>query len=89
MVEDARGGLARAHLPSRETARPARIAVMPAYNEAPTIEGVLDDLYPRIDRLIVVDDGSRDATPEIVMPFRLDVQSKILRHDRLGVESLL
>lgn len=39
---------------------------MPAYNEAPTIEGVLDDLYPRIDRLIIVDDGSVDATPEIV-----------------------
>lgn len=39
---------------------------MPAYNEAPTIVGVLDDLYPRIDRLIIVDDGSRDATPEMV-----------------------
>ena len=46
--------------------RPARIAVMPAFNEAATIEAVLDDLYPRIDRLIVVDDGSVDATPEIV-----------------------
>lgn len=45
---------------------PARIAVMPAYNEEATIEGVLDDLYPRIDRVIIVDDGSRDATPEIV-----------------------
>jgi glycosyltransferase involved in cell wall biosynthesis len=53
-------------LPSTDAAPPARIAVMPAYNEAPTIEGVLDDLYPRIDRLIIVDDGSRDATPEIV-----------------------
>jgi len=39
---------------------------MPAYNEAATIEGVLDDLYPRIDRLIIVDDGSSDATPAIV-----------------------
>ncbi len=39
---------------------------MPAFNEAATIEAVLDDLYPRIDRLIVVDDGSVDATPEIV-----------------------
>ena len=38
---------------------------MPAYNEAATIEAVLDDLYPRIDRVIIVDDGSRDATPEI------------------------
>lgn len=39
---------------------------MPAYNEAATIEGVLDDLYPRIDRVIIVDDGSADATGEIV-----------------------
>ncbi len=39
---------------------------MPAYNEAPTIEAVLDDLYPRIDRLIIVDDGSTDATPDII-----------------------
>lgn len=39
---------------------------MPAYNEEATIEGVLDDLYPRIDRVIIVDDGSQDATPGIV-----------------------
>ena len=39
---------------------------MPAYNEAATIEAVLDDLYPRIDRLIIVDDGSVDDTPGIV-----------------------
>ncbi|MGH2632291.1 MAG: glycosyltransferase family 2 protein, partial [Tepidiformaceae bacterium] len=39
---------------------------MPAFNEAATIEAVLDDLYPRIDRLIIVDDGSADATPAIV-----------------------
>ena len=39
---------------------------MPAYDEAETIEGVLDDLYPRIDRLIVVNDGSNDETGPIV-----------------------
>lgn len=46
-------------------ARPARIAVMPAYNEAATIEAVLNDLYPRIDQLIIVDDGSTDGTPAV------------------------
>ncbi len=39
---------------------------MPAYDEAATIEGVLDDLYPRIDRLIIVNDGSNDDTGPIV-----------------------
>lgn len=41
------------------------IAVVPAYNEAPTVEGVLARLYPMVDGLIVVDDGSRDATRAI------------------------
>ncbi len=39
---------------------------MPAFNEAPTIVGVLNDLYPRIDYLVIVDDGSRDATGQVV-----------------------
>jgi glycosyltransferase involved in cell wall biosynthesis len=42
---------------------PAQIAiVIPAFNEAPVIEGVLDRLAPLGYHLIVVDDGSRDAT---------------------------
>jgi glycosyltransferase involved in cell wall biosynthesis len=42
---------------------PAQIAiVLPAYNEAPVIEGVLDRLMPLGHHLIVVDDGSRDST---------------------------
>ncbi len=52
--------------PARDTRRPARIAVMPAFNEAATIEAVLDDLYPRIDRLVIVNDGSVDETGPIV-----------------------
>ena len=39
---------------------------MPAFNEAATIEAVLDDLYPRIDHLVIVDDGSVDETGAIV-----------------------
>lgn len=42
------------------------IAVVPAYNEAPMVEGVLTRLYPMVDGLIVVDDGSRDGTRAIV-----------------------
>lgn len=48
------------------TARPRLIAVMPAYNEAATIEGVLEHLYPLVDRLLIVDDGSVDDTRQVV-----------------------
>jgi glycosyltransferase involved in cell wall biosynthesis len=44
----------------------SRIAVVPAYNEAPTIEAVLDRLAPLVDELIVVDDGSVDDTRAVV-----------------------
>src|SRR4051794_29762902 len=43
-----------------------RIAVVPAFNEAPTVEGVLESLSPLVDELVVVDDGSRDETRAIV-----------------------
>ena len=43
-----------------------RIAVVPAYNEEPTVEAVLDGLYPMVDELIVVDDGSTDHTRKII-----------------------
>jgi peptidoglycan/xylan/chitin deacetylase (PgdA/CDA1 family) len=39
-----------------------RIAVVPAYNEQPTVAAVLDELYPLVDELVVVDDGSTDNT---------------------------
>jgi len=39
-----------------------RIAVVPAYNEEPTVASVLELLYPAVDELVVVDDGSTDAT---------------------------
>ncbi|MCA1847088.1 MAG: glycosyltransferase [Actinobacteria bacterium] len=43
--------------------RPVRtVAVVPAYNEERTVAGVLDRLYPLVDELVVVDDGSVDGT---------------------------
>ena len=41
---------------------PRRIAVVPAYNEEPTVRDVLGKLYTYVDELVVVDDGSTDAT---------------------------
>jgi UDP-glucose 4-epimerase len=43
-----------------------RIAVVPAYNEADTVAEVLSRLYPMVDELVVVDDGSTDDTRAIV-----------------------
>ncbi|MDQ1596792.1 MAG: hypothetical protein QOI70_216 [Microbacteriaceae bacterium] len=44
------------------TEHPRRVAVVPAYNEQATVATVLDQLYPLVDRLVVVDDGSTDET---------------------------
>jgi dolichol-phosphate mannosyltransferase len=41
---------------------PRRIAVVPAYNEEPTVCDVLGKLYGYVDELVVVDDGSTDRT---------------------------
>jgi uncharacterized membrane protein len=47
--------------------RPSRrIAVAPAYNEEPTVAGVLEELYGLVDELIVVDDGSTDGTRAVI-----------------------
>lgn len=37
-------------------------AVVPAYNEAPVIAGVIDALRPFVTAVVVVDDGSADGT---------------------------
>ncbi|HEY5014225.1 MAG TPA: NAD-dependent epimerase/dehydratase family protein [Acidimicrobiia bacterium] len=63
-------GFAPAPVPRREPAvvAPAtaaghrRIAIVPAYNEEPSVAAVLTDLSPLVDELIVVDDGSTDGT---------------------------
>jgi glycosyltransferase involved in cell wall biosynthesis len=52
--------------PGTSRAKPRRIAVVPAYNEEPTVKGVLERLYPMVDELVVVDDGSTDKTREVV-----------------------
>jgi peptidoglycan/xylan/chitin deacetylase (PgdA/CDA1 family) len=54
--------------------RPRRIAVVPAYNEEPTVVAVLDELYAHVDELVVVDDGSTDNT-------RAEVERWLPGHD--------
>lgn len=54
--------------PTQVESRPTCTAIVCAYNEEKTIGGVIEALRltPFIDEIIVVDDGSADATPDIV-----------------------
>lgn len=54
------------------TGRRRLIAVMPAYNESATIAAVIEHLYPLVDRLLIVDDGSVDNTREVVFDWLAD-----------------
>ena len=50
------------------------VVVMPAYNAAQTLERTYADIpYALVDRIILVDDVSRDATVEIARQLGLDV----------------
>lgn len=61
----ARGALAEAER------RPRRIAVVPAFNEEPTVYRVLSSLsrHPSVDELVVIDDGSTDNTRAEIQRF--------------------
>jgi dolichyl-phosphate beta-glucosyltransferase len=62
--------------------------VIPAYNEAqrlpvylPCVRRYLDDRYPDRYEVIVVDDGSRDGLPDVLVPVESDwPQLAVLRH---------
>lgn len=60
---------------------PRRLAVVPAYNEAATVEAVLEQLTPLVDDLTIVDDGSTDAT-------RVVVQTWLAAHQHAHVRLL-
>jgi len=52
--------------------RPRRVAVVPAYNEEATVAQVLERLYPLVDRVVAVDDGSTDATRQRLLAWAGD-----------------
>ena len=60
--------------------------VIPVYNEAPTIEEVLRrlDRLPLDKRVIVVDDGSTDATPAILARWALGHPDALVLRKRNG-----
>jgi peptidoglycan/xylan/chitin deacetylase (PgdA/CDA1 family) len=55
--------------------KPRRIAIVPAYNEEPMVAKVLDELYPLVDELVVIDDGSTDGT-------RREIEAWLPGHER-------
>jgi glycosyltransferase involved in cell wall biosynthesis len=58
--------------------------VVPAYNEAASVEDVLQRVYelPLRAEVIAVDDGSTDPTPEILESFASSRGTVVLRHER-------
>lgn len=60
--------------------------VVPAYNEAATIEAVVVDLHNYVDEIIVVDDGSDDRTAEIA---RTNGATVITREENRGYDRSL
>ena len=67
--------------------REPNIFVIPAYNEADNLPRLLADLearpelFPHGSRVIVVDDGSTDATPQLVSDYTGPVPLELLRFD--------
>lgn len=61
MTTTLRRGVDESAVPARE---PRRIAVVPAYNEETTVAAVLERLYPAVDEVLIVNDGSTDRTRE-------------------------
>ena len=69
------GAIARGAIAGYGGRPPRRIAVVPAYNEEPMVAAVLEKLYPLVDELVVVDDGSTDRT-------RAEIEHWLPGHDR-------
>ncbi|MGD0328344.1 MAG: glycosyltransferase [Minisyncoccia bacterium] len=83
---------ARARRPGTET--PSVAAIVPCYNEATTVAATCDSLlaldYPKEKlEIILVDDGSTDATPEIMARFAKYPQVQIIRKKNGGKHTAL
>jgi hypothetical protein len=59
--------------PTKKT-KPRRIAVVPVFNEEPTVVGVLEELTHLVDEIVVVDDGSTDRSREVILDWSLGRQ---------------
>ncbi|MGZ8502204.1 MAG: glycosyltransferase family 2 protein, partial [Candidatus Limnocylindrales bacterium] len=75
MTADPRPAAGEAALPAEAApARPNVVIVMPAYNAAKTLERTYADIpHDVVDRIILVDDVSRDETVDVARQLGLDV----------------
>lgn len=48
---------------------PKTLVVLPVYNEAKHLPGILARISPRVDLMVCVNDGSRDQSPQILEAF--------------------
>jgi polyisoprenyl-phosphate glycosyltransferase len=65
--------------------KPVIAAIIPTYNEAFNVSGVLEVLrqVPLLDEIVMVDDGSKDNTVEILRKAALaDTRIKIVQHEK-------
>ena len=83
-------------LMGRAGATPSISCVLPCYNEARNLPGLLRDLRPVLDALsprweiVLVDDGSRDETAAVVQPFLAEGGVRFLSLSRnFGKEAAL
>jgi glycosyltransferase involved in cell wall biosynthesis len=58
--------------------------IVPAYNEAPTLEEALTRVLSQayVQQVVVVDDGSQDGTAELARKFAADPRLTLVRHQR-------
>jgi len=58
-------------LSSNDLVKSRCVVVVPVFNEAAVLPGVLNDLLSRFNKIIVIDDGSTDTTSEIAESFEV------------------
>jgi glycosyltransferase involved in cell wall biosynthesis len=68
---------------SDETARPCLAVAVPCYNEAATVATLVKRVLesPWVAEVVVVDDGSRDGTADVLATLD-DPRVKVIRHER-------
>ncbi len=71
-------GFDTGNIAAKPAARSRVAAVIPAYNEARTLRSVVSAVLDEVGLVIVIDDGSIDATPDQIR----DLPVRLIRHEK-------